>query len=290
MGLLEAMPIIGPALDAGLGIISSANQRSAFKHRYQDTVKDMKAAGLNPALAYGQGGGNPTTVPLPAVGDTMVKGVTGAAQAAQLRATTDKTMAETGYLKAATNDMLNKLKLENTLLGADIGLRGAQTGTTVEQGFLARAQAGLAGAHTNQAEANVRLMGAQQALAEAQTGVAQNEAYYKRTLGDLNDQEFRRLAQTFDSDVRARIARNAADMFAPANSAAGLRGVELNNQIMNLTVPQLQAMAAYYSGAGKYEPYADALARYADKLIPWKRNADANRPEPPRREVGFHAK
>ena len=32
---------------------------SQFASRYQTTVKDMEAAGLNPMLAYGQGGGSP---------------------------------------------------------------------------------------------------------------------------------------------------------------------------------------------------------------------------------------
>lgn len=32
-------------------------QRRMYKHRYQYTVEDMRKAGLNPALAYQQGGG-----------------------------------------------------------------------------------------------------------------------------------------------------------------------------------------------------------------------------------------
>jgi hypothetical protein len=41
----------------------SSNEWSAsqFASRYQTTVKDMQAAGLNPMLAYSQGGGSPPT-------------------------------------------------------------------------------------------------------------------------------------------------------------------------------------------------------------------------------------
>ena len=35
-------------------------QRSMFSSRYQITMADMKAAGLNPILAYKQGGGHRT--------------------------------------------------------------------------------------------------------------------------------------------------------------------------------------------------------------------------------------
>jgi excinuclease UvrABC ATPase subunit len=49
--------------EANKDIANSANQFSAhqFANRYQTTVKDMQAAGLNPMLAYSQGGGSPPT-------------------------------------------------------------------------------------------------------------------------------------------------------------------------------------------------------------------------------------
>ena len=49
-------------------LANQANQFSAqqFATRYQTTVKDLEAAGLNPMLAYSQGGGSPPTATTPA--------------------------------------------------------------------------------------------------------------------------------------------------------------------------------------------------------------------------------
>jgi len=55
----------------------SANAFSAqqFATRYQTTVKDMAAAGLNPMLAYSQGGGSPPSGQQAQMSDTMTPAV-----------------------------------------------------------------------------------------------------------------------------------------------------------------------------------------------------------------------
>lgn len=105
MGIASLVPVIGPALDAAAGVGSAMQARSAFKTRYQDTVKDMRKAGLNPALAYGQGGGNPQTSDLPDVGSSLTRAAQASASAKQAEAERKKTEAETKLLEAQTADL-----------------------------------------------------------------------------------------------------------------------------------------------------------------------------------------
>ena len=135
MGLLDFIPVIGPALNAASGLFSESNARSAFKSRYQDTVADMRAAGLNPALAYGQGGGNPSTVPLPQLGSDVTDAIQGVASAKQAKqaaanqaAQADLTSAQAALLKAQTADLVQQIKLKNANLSAGTQRELAQAG------------------------------------------------------------------------------------------------------------------------------------------------------------------
>ena len=62
-GVGGGLSLIGGMMgnDARAAQAREANAFSAqqFATRYQTTVKDMEAAGLNPMLAYSQGGGSP---------------------------------------------------------------------------------------------------------------------------------------------------------------------------------------------------------------------------------------
>lgn len=128
-------PGIGSIISGGLGFLgqNSANQQNmqlgkeqmAFQERmsntaYQRGVKDMQAAGLNPMLAYSQGGASAPMGSMPQVQNAAGAGVSSAASAMQtisgmsqianVQAATDQTKAQTEKIKSETFEQwINRL-------------------------------------------------------------------------------------------------------------------------------------------------------------------------------------
>jgi hypothetical protein len=113
--------MIGPLIAAGGTLLSgflsergaAARQEDAqdfsaqqFASRYQTTVKDMQAAGLNPMLAYSQGGGNAPTSSAASsagygdLGSVMNQARMNSAQIANIDADTENKKAQAALIEA----------------------------------------------------------------------------------------------------------------------------------------------------------------------------------------------
>lgn len=163
--IAKAVPIAGPLIGKGIDMLSQssanktnkriAREQMAFQERmrnteYQAATKDMLAAGLNPMLAYSQGGasvpsGASTTVqPVATNSARAIEQSMALAQTAATIKATDaqarKTTAEANLTEQTTLLTADKVKWEaiNTELSAQ--LISEQINNARKQGLLTEAQ------------------------------------------------------------------------------------------------------------------------------------------------------
>lgn len=108
-----------------------------FATRYQTTVKDMQAAGLNPMLAYQQGGGaapsgtGASGGDYGRVGSSIVQGRLNSAQAASAEANIENVKAQTEQIRADTalkRAQMYEAEARVPYLGASANQAAAMTG------------------------------------------------------------------------------------------------------------------------------------------------------------------
>jgi len=172
---LSLIPMAGDAIS---GVINANQARKAFKSRYQDTVADMKKAGLNPALAYGQGGGNPQTTPIPELGTSYARGQQQLGSAKQSEKQAELLDAQIQLLKAQSLELSRRPYLENLKLQADTSQSNAQTGNIFTASELNRARTSGQNIENIGLQTRNDILAIDQALKELQRG------YEQRTLED----------------------------------------------------------------------------------------------------------
>lgn len=209
--------------------------RKAFKSRYQDTVRDMKKAGLNPALAYGQGGGNPTTHDKPLLGESLKEGalasVSAKATKAQIEQT--KTAAMVNIAQAdKTNAEANFLRQTMGSRTSEIELRNAQTAAQTE---LTKKQGETEGERRRQISAAVTL---------AELDISYQSATW---------------------EARVSLVRQTLKQAELDYSRA-----EIEKYLREQEKPEAEARAKYFRGVGRFEPYINAAKSVASTLNPFK--------------------
>ena len=186
------------AIEAAKSRDWQAQQRST---QYQTTVADLKAAGLNPMLAYQQGGaGTPTgataqTSSMPQIENKMAAALTAGAQAANTMYTvsqTKKTEAETEVAHAtakqveaqtaltttsATNIAQQTENLKETVsqIRQNVKYQAEQTHTEAWRRTLMNSQAALADVERDLAEKKISLTEAQTRLSNITSTLSQYE-------------------------------------------------------------------------------------------------------------------
>jgi len=132
---------------------AAANAFSAqqFATRYQTTVKDMAAAGLNPMLAYSQGGGSPPSGQQAQMQDTVTPAVE---SFNRTRATASQNALQVSQVRNVDADTKNK-EATTANIEADTAVKLAQSPNVRADTLLKGAQENLAGASADQARTNI---------------------------------------------------------------------------------------------------------------------------------------
>ena len=123
-----------------------ANEFSAqqFATRYQTTVKDMQAAGLNPMLAYSQGGGSPPSGQQASQEDVISPAVN-----------SFNTTRSTNIQQQLANAQVNNITADTALKSSSATLMEAQARQAHATAFQQETQAGVNAKMVNQIDATI---------------------------------------------------------------------------------------------------------------------------------------
>lgn len=199
---LGAYAVIAAALLGGLGQkdtneknLQIAREQMGFQERmsntgYQRAVKDMTAAGLNPMLAYQQGGATTPAGSTATMQNVLGAGVNTALQAAQTTAQIENMEAQTNKTKSETLDNkvaiarqlwdLDRAKYDTNSARSNMALKKAEAETALE---VLREMLSAEGGRTG-FQADVDRRKAESKLRQFETIGAKNVADWEKTIGE----------------------------------------------------------------------------------------------------------
>lgn len=187
-----------------------------FASRYQTTVKDLQAAGLNPMLAYMQGGGSPpsssaaASAGTPSLGSTLNQSKLVTAQEANLNSQSIKNAADTEL----SNAQRRNVDADTLVKTGMPDLIAAQVVQATASAAQSHAMAAKLTAEIPQVEAHIRSL--EQQVEKSKSDVALNNSLIEanKYLNGL------RTAQTYLASASARQAGLQSDILDPKAKAA----------------------------------------------------------------------
>lgn len=236
------MAALGGSVLSNLVGVQQAGRQRDFQERmsstsYQRAVADLKAADLNPMLAYGQGGASTPSGAMPNISD-MSGAVSTALQAKQIDA----------QVKQLTSQ--SDLNQQNTSLAR------AQTFTEMERAAQVRAQ-------TQQATASAGASMVQQDV------LGQQVRHFEELIRLVPEQRRKVMEETLTEPVRRALfgyqsVREASQ--ADLNKATE-RLQDIVTVLKRLEQPQGEAQASFYTGAvGENAPLINQILRIISVL------------------------
>jgi hypothetical protein len=187
-------------------IAQSNNQWSAqqFAQRYQTTVKDMQAAGLNPMLAYSQGGGTPPT----------------ASQVAPMQNALGNAV-ESYNRGRSTTSAIDLQRQQVAQSQAQVGLTNAQSAKTAADTLVSQKQAELIDEDIQKRKQETPLVKQQTATSESQAIAYANQAIASAAQAAQSYKQVEVLTQNLDN-LKAELKRiqQNNDQTAPESEIA----------------------------------------------------------------------